>query len=211
MRDRVCRGLMKIRYISDVAGLAEVREALDGASRIALDCEAAGYHRYSDRLCLIQLTVDGLTYLVDPLAVEPGPALAGALASSSTEVIMHGADYDVRLLDRDLGLSVSGLFDTQIGASLLGAEATGLSALLEARLGVRISKKFQKADWAQRPLPAGMIEYAALDTGISLILRTSLARSSRGPAGSTGPPRSSGSSRKCVSTRARERWIRSFA
>jgi ribonuclease D len=156
---------MQIRYVSDVAGLAEVREALDGASRIALDCEAAGYHRYSDRLCLIQLTVGGVTYLVDALAIEPGPALAEALASPSTEVIMHGADYDVRLLDRDVGIRVAGLFDTQIGASLLGAEATGLGALLEARLGVHTSKKFQKADWAQRPLPAAMIEYAALDTG----------------------------------------------
>jgi ribonuclease D len=151
--------------VSDVAGLAEVREALGGASRIALDCEAAGYHRYSDRLCLIQLTVDGLTYLVDSLAVDPGPALAEGLASPSTEVIMHGADYDVRLIDRDLGIHVSGLFDTQIGASLLGEEATGLGALLEGRLGVHISKKFQKADWAQRPLPAAMIQYAALDTG----------------------------------------------
>lgn len=155
---------MQIQYVSDVAGLAEVREALDGASRIALDCEAAGYHRYSDRLCLIQLTVNGRTFLLDPLRVEPGPTLGEALRSASTEVIMHGADYDVRLIDRDLGIRVSGLFDTQIGASLLGAEATGLGALLEARLGVHISKKFQKADWAQRPLPPAMIEYAATDT-----------------------------------------------
>jgi ribonuclease D len=155
---------MQIKYVSDVAGLAEVREALDGASRIALDCEAAGYHRYSDRLCLIQLTVGGRTFLLDPLSVDPSPILGEALTSPSTEVIMHGADYDVRLIDRDLGIRVSGLFDTQIGASLLGAEATGLGALLGARFGVQLSKKFQKADWAQRPLPPAMIEYAALDT-----------------------------------------------
>ena len=77
---------------------------------------------------------------------------------------MHGADFDVRLIDRDLGIRVARLFDTQIAASLLGVEALGLSFLLENRLGIKLSKKYQKADWAQRPLPPPMREYAALDT-----------------------------------------------
>jgi ribonuclease D len=77
---------------------------------------------------------------------------------------MHGADYDIRLLDRDLEIGLRGLFDTQTAATLLGAPAVGLASLLEEHLGVNLPKTHQRADWAQRPLPAGMLEYAADDT-----------------------------------------------
>jgi ribonuclease D len=77
---------------------------------------------------------------------------------------MHGADYDLRLLDRDLGIRLHGLFDTQVAAALLGEKALGLQALLESRLGISLSKKYQRADWAERPLTEGMLEYAADDT-----------------------------------------------
>ena len=40
----------------------------------------------------------------------------------------------------------------------------GLQALLEKYLGVKVSKRFQKADWARRPLSREMVEYAAGDT-----------------------------------------------
>lgn len=155
---------MDIRYIADSEGLETVRSALDSANRIALDCEAAGYHRYSDRLCLLQLTVGDTTFVLDPFGVDPEPVLRPALEDPGVEVLMHGADFDVRLLDRDLGIGLAGLFDTQIAASLLGVSALGLSSLLESRLGVELSKKYQKADWAQRPLPQPMLQYAALDT-----------------------------------------------
>jgi len=135
------------------------------APRIALDLEAAGFHRYSDQVCLVQVTTpDERTWIVDPLAFDPAPFLAPALEDPGTEVVMHGADFDVRLLHRDLGIQLSGLFDTQIAASLLGESALGLSSLLEKHLGIEVSKKHQRADWAQRPLPDAMIEYAAEDT-----------------------------------------------
>jgi ribonuclease D len=139
-------------------------EALSGATRFALDCEAAGFHRYSDRLCLLQITVADETYVVDPLAFDPTPLLRGPLEDPSVAVVMHGADFDLRLLSRDLGLRLHGLVDTQIQAALIGETALGLSSLLESRLGVRLSKKFQRADWAARPLEEGMLEYAADDT-----------------------------------------------
>ena len=155
---------MEIRYIDSRQGVEVVRSTLGAADRIALDCEAAGYHRYSDRLCLLQLTAGGRTYLLDPFEIDPAPALRPALEDPAVEVVMHGADFDIRLLDRDLGIRVTGLFDTQIAASLLGVDAVGLSSLVESRLGVQLSKKFQKADWAKRPLPEPMKKYAAADT-----------------------------------------------
>ena len=129
-----------------------------------MDCEAAGYHRYSDRLCLLQLSTGGATFVLDPLAVDLGPALKPALEDPERRVIMHGAAYDLRLLRRDLNAAATNLFDTQVAAALLGEDATGLQALLERHLGVRLNKKFQRADWAARPLSREMIDYAADDT-----------------------------------------------
>ena len=131
---------------------------------LALDCEAAGFHRYSDRLCLLQISTSSATHIVDPLAFDPGDTLRGPLEDPAIEVLMHGADYDIRLLDRDLGGGLRGLFDTQVAAALLGESSLGLAALLERHLGVKLSKKFQRADWARRPLPDDMLEYAASDT-----------------------------------------------
>ncbi|MGE0158978.1 MAG: ribonuclease D [Gemmatimonadales bacterium] len=137
---------------------------LTRATRFALDCEAAGFHRYSDRLCLLQLTTDRATWVIDPLAFDPSGLLRGPLEDPKITVVMHGADFDLRLLRRDLGIRLRGLFDTQIAAQLVGEETLGLAGLLESRLGVRLSKKYQRADWAERPLLEPMLEYAADDT-----------------------------------------------
>jgi ribonuclease D len=150
-----------IRSSEDAAGL---RDDLASTRRLALDCEAAGFHRYSDRLCLLQLTTELGTYIIDPLGFDPSDMLRGPLESPGVEVVMHGADFDLRLLSRDLGIELRGIFDTQIAAQLLGEEAIGLAALLESRLGVVVSKKYQRADWAERPLTTPMLEYAAGDT-----------------------------------------------
>lgn len=139
--------------------------SLSRGGPIALDCEAAGFHRYTDRLCLVQLTAsDGTDYILDPLAMDVGPLLRPVLEDPDVRVLMHGADYDIRLLDRDLGIRLRGLFDTQAAAAMLGASALGLAALLEQHLDVRLEKKYQRADWARRPLPDAMLDYAASDT-----------------------------------------------
>jgi ribonuclease D len=129
-----------------------------------VDTEAAGYHRYLDRVCLIQLSTRSDTYLVDPLALEAISPLEPLLAAADVEVVFHDADYDLRLLDRDFGIDVRGLFDTRIAAQFLGEPGIGLASLVEKYVGVRLAKKFQRADWAQRPLPREMLEYAAEDT-----------------------------------------------
>lgn len=150
-----------VQSTHDAGGLIE---DLGKAKRIALDCEAAGFHRYSDRLCLVQLSTERATYLIDPLAFNPSDILRGPLEDPSVTVVMHGADFDLRLISRDLRIRLHGLFDTQIAAQLVGEETLGLAGLLESRFGVRLSKKFQRADWAERPLSDAMLEYAAEDT-----------------------------------------------
>lgn len=156
---------MTLEYI-DSARHAETAVAeLAGEASLALDCEAAGFHRYSDRLCLVQIsTPAGRDLIFDPLEVELGGLLRPLLEDPGRTLFMHGGDYDLRLLDRDLGINPRGVFDTQIAASLLGLPGLGLAALLEEHFQVRLSKKYQRADWAARPLEQGMLEYAAADT-----------------------------------------------
>lgn len=155
---------MSYELIDTVEGLSRLADFLQGARRIALDLEAAGFHRFSDRLCLVQLSTQEGTHLLDPLALDLRGTLRPLLEDPEIQVVMHGADFDIRLLDRDLDIHLQGLFDTQTAASLLGAQAIGLASLLEEHLGVDLSKKHQRADWAQRPLPKGMLAYAAADT-----------------------------------------------
>ena len=128
---------MSFAFVDDPAELPLLRRALESEPWLALDCEAAGFHRYSDRLCLLQISTSSATQIVDPLALDPRAALRGPLEDPDIEVLMHGADYDLRLLDRDLGVGLRGLFDTQVAAALLGENSLGLAALLERHLGVK--------------------------------------------------------------------------
>ena len=150
-----------IRSEAESEGLAR---DLASCERFALDCEAAGFHRYSDRLCLVQVTVGDQTYIVDPLAFDASELLREPIEDPDRRVVMHGSDFDLRLLSRDLGIRLRSLVDTQIQASLLGISSLGLASLLDERFGVKLSKKYQRADWAERPLTDGMLAYAASDT-----------------------------------------------
>lgn len=155
---------MNIRLIDRDDELERMHDEVGASRRIALDCEAAGFHRYSDRLCLVQLTAESTTYVLDPFAVSLETVLRPLLEDPTREVVMHGADFDLRLLDRDLGIHISGLFDTQVAATLLGKSGVGLQSLLSGELGIHLPKKYQRADWALRPLPDPMLQYAAKDT-----------------------------------------------
>lgn len=146
------------------------------APRVALDTEAASFHRYVDRVYLVQLSSDSETAVVDPLALDALDALGAVLRDPHTEIVLHDADYDLRILDRDYGFRARRLFDTRLAAQLAGEPSVGLATLLETHFGVRVNKKFQRADWSRRPLSAEMIEYAADDTRHLLALRDHLAR-----------------------------------
>lgn len=132
---------------------------------VAVDIESNGFHRYPERICLVQLAVHGSVFLIDPLAVpDPGP-LSKLLADPSVEKILHSADYDLRSLDRDWGFRVRNLFDTSIAAAFVGSSRLGLGAVLGEYLGVEVtkSKKLQRADWTDRPLSPQALHYAAQD------------------------------------------------
>jgi ribonuclease D len=143
---------------------------------IALDTEGASFHRFVDRIYLLQLSTRERTAIIDPIPIGKPPALGRILEDPAIEIVFHDADYDLRLLEQDYQWQVRNIFDTRIAAQLLGLRAFGLAALLERYFGVKLDKKHQRADWSMRPLPQGMLDYAAQDTIHLLELRDRLER-----------------------------------
>lgn len=148
--------------VQDAAGLERLVESLRAEPSVALDTESNSFHVYRERVCLLQLSSPAQDWIVDPLAVDLRPL--GALLCDGRETVLHGADYDVRCLWREYGWRLPRLFDTMVAARRLGRTALGLSALVESRFGVRLSKAHQRSDWGRRPLSRDQLAYAALDT-----------------------------------------------
>jgi len=142
-------------------GLAGVLEDVLATPVVALDTEADSFHHYYEKLCLIQVATPDREALVDPLAGLDLRSLVKLLESK--RLIVHGGDYDLRLLNRHFGFVPGELFDTMLAAQLLGQKELGLAALIQRYFGVAMDKGVQRADWSRRPLPPDLAAYALGD------------------------------------------------
>lgn len=134
---------------------------LDRSEEVALDTEADNLYHYRTRVCLLQFFVAGNIYLVDVLAPIDLDPLWTRLASK--HLLMHGSDFDLRLLYDLCQFKPKSMFDTMLAAQLLNRQRIGLAALLEEHFGVQLDKDSQKANWSKRPLTPKLLDYAALD------------------------------------------------
>jgi ribonuclease D len=144
--------------------LFEACHGLRDEPELALDLEADSLHHYQEKVCLLQLSTRDATWLIDPLLVRDMSPLGELLADPGRLIVFHGGDYDIRSLHRDFGISVGRMYDTMIAAQFINLTEFGLAALLRSHFGVELDKRFQKADWSQRPLSTDMANYAAHDT-----------------------------------------------
>ncbi len=146
-------------------------EALRPAGRLAIDIEADSLYHYFEKVCLIQISTDSETFVLDPLVVRDLSPLGPILSDPGVEKVFHAATYDIHCLRRDYGFTFSKIFDTHVAAQLVGYEQLGLSALMEKLLGISHSKRRQRDDWSRRPLASEQLDYAAMDTHHLLRLR----------------------------------------
>jgi ribonuclease D len=150
-------------YVREPATMESLIRHIGSAQRIALDTEADSLHNYFEKVCLIQLSIEGQHYLVDPLSDLDLSVFTEALAEKP--LILHGGDYDLRMLRVSLGFRPRRkVFDTMIAAQLLGIEQISLAALIERYFGIMIAKEGQKSDWSRRPLSEKQLRYAISDT-----------------------------------------------
>jgi ribonuclease D len=191
--DFVIPSSLNIRHSSFQSGvvatnaeLAELVRKIHAAERVAVDTEADSLHSYREKLCLVQISVPAVAdivdagpdlkttspsrdhrsrlqydFIVDPLADIDLEPLRRALEPK--EIVLHGADYDLRMLRRGLNFVAHKIFDTTIAARLLGIREFSLAALVKRYFGLELPKGSQKANWAKRPLPVRMAEYAIND------------------------------------------------
>lgn len=153
-----------MKWIDDQRELDSALERVAAQPVVAVDTEADSLHSYFDKVCLVQISIPGDDFVIDPLARVDLARFGKVLGDASVRKVLHGADYDLRILNRDFGFTTTNLIDTMVCAQLLGYEAFGLAALLDRHFGVKVNKAHQRADWAMRPLPPDMLEYAAMDT-----------------------------------------------
>lgn len=162
------------QFIDTSEALAAFANQIAKADIVAVDLEADSMFHYKEKVCLLQMGANGHSAVIDPLAIGDLSVLAGMFQDSAICKVLHGADYDVRSLFRDFGISIANLFDTQLACMYLGYKETGLEAVVGNHFGVTLNKKYQKKDWSQRPLPSGMVDYAASDVAYLIPLAQSL-------------------------------------
>ncbi len=143
--------------------------------QVAVDTESNSLYAYREQVCLIQFSTPQTDYLLDPLALEDLTPLAPFFANPRIEKIFHAAEYDLICLKRDFDFAFENIFDTMQAARILGYPNIGLAAMLEAEFGIHIEKRYQRANWGERPLSPAMLAYARLDTHYLINLRHNLA------------------------------------
>jgi ribonuclease D len=162
------------QLIDQPGQLAPLLAALDKVKEVALDTEADNMFHFRTRVCLLQFLVGKEIFLVDALAPLKLDALWSRLATK--HLLMHGSDFDLRLLHDFCRFRPKGIFDTMLAAQLLNRPRIGLAPLLDDHFGVKLSKESQKANWSRRPLTQKMLDYAALDVWHLPALRDILTR-----------------------------------
>jgi len=158
-------------WISSPGELRSMTDRLSQEHRLAIDTESNSLHAFREQVCLIQFSIPDVDYLLDPLALPDLSPLSSLFSNPEIEKTFHAAEYDLLCLKRDFNFSVINMFDTMQAARILGYPAVGLNNLLQEKFDISLDKRFQKADWAKRPLPNDQLNYARMDTHYLLDLR----------------------------------------
>ncbi len=167
-------GLPEPAIIEKPGDLKRLAGILSHESIVAVDTESNSLHAYREQVCLIQFSTTQEDFLVDPLALRDLSPLGPIFAHPEIEKVFHAAEYDLICLRRDFGFKFNNLFDTMVAASILGRNEVGLGSMLENEFGIQLDKRFQRAEWGERPLPAHLLNYARYDTHYLIQLRDRL-------------------------------------
>lgn len=152
-----------IKLIDNEKKLEELIDAFETTNTVGVDLEADSMYHFKEKVCLLQIALNGTSVVIDPLQIHDMSSLKPLFSRSDIKKIFHGADYDVRSLNRDFDIEINNLFDTQLACRFLGYKETGLEAVMHKLFNVDLDKRYQKKNWAKRPLPHEMIDYAAKD------------------------------------------------
>ncbi|NVM21903.1 MAG: HRDC domain-containing protein [Desulfobacterales bacterium] len=168
--------ILEPQLIEELSGLESLGKQLAEEELLGVDIEADSLHHYFPKVCLIQISTNQHTFVIDPLAIQTIDPLRPLFSSHKTKKIFHDANYDLRSLFRDFSIETNNIFDTMVASQLIGEKEPGLSAVLKKRFGIHLNKKYQRSNWSKRPLPRNMLIYAGHDTAHLIRLCRALER-----------------------------------
>ena len=163
-----------VHIVNETETLNDCIKKLKGSSEIAVDTESDSLFVYFEKVCLIQISADGQSYVIDPLETGDLSGLNDIFSDPNILKIFHAAEYDLMCLKRDFKFEFRNLFDTMIAARMLGRKEIGLGSLLESEFDIHLDKHYQKANWGVRPLSREMLQYAVSDTRFLIDLKNKL-------------------------------------
>jgi ribonuclease D len=166
--------MLQFTFIESDADLVEACARICKHTIIGVDLEADSMHSFKEKICLIQVATKDEAFLVDPFTIDHFSPFVAVLENPEIIKVFHGADFDVRSLDREMGAQIENLFDTEIACRFLNVRERGLAALLKDHFDVYVDKKFQKQDWSKRPLKSDMVAYSVGDVAYLITLHSRL-------------------------------------
>src|SRR5258706_3120634 len=171
-----------------ITNAGELRRAVDELlhkQAVGLDTETTQLDPYTGRLRLIQLAAQDAIYIVDLNRFTDGDLkhsealapLRQLLTSPRPIKIAHNAKFDAKFLKYNLGVDVTGGFDTLLASQLVSAgdleERQSLAAISDRYLNETVDKSERLSNW-DFELSEAQLEYAARDAAVLLPLRDKL-------------------------------------
>ena len=163
-------------FINQQSVFEDLMQRLSSEKTLAVDTEANSLYAYREQVCLIQISTDKTDFIIDPLPLHDLSALGDLFKDPGVEKIFHASEYDILIMNDDFDFEFRNLFDTMLAAQILGRAKLGLDALMEEIIGIKVNKKYQRANWGKRPLTDDMLQYAQMDTHYLIKIRQTLAK-----------------------------------
>ncbi|KAJ1968190.1 exosome nuclease subunit [Dispira parvispora] len=159
------------QWVSTEAQLDTLVDKLTQVTEVAVDLEHHNLRSFQGFVCLMQISTRGEDFLVDTLVLREHIWKLNRIFTNPRIVkVFHGAESDIKWLQRDFGVYVVGLFDTYHATKVLSYPHHSLAFLLQRFCDFTADKRYQLADWRIRPLPQEMLSYAQSDTHFLLYI-----------------------------------------
>lgn len=162
----------RYEYVTDMDSLNRALEDLEKQKAIGVDVESSGLNAYLDKLLMVQLGTDEISYIIDIRDVDLRSVLRYKELMENPKIIkiLHNAKFDYKFLKHHTGVEMTNIYDTMLAEGVLtaglGSGYSGLKSLAFQYLGLKMDKAIRttfEGMLHQRFTPE-QLEYGALDT-----------------------------------------------
>lgn len=155
---------MDYTYIDSDQKLADFCASIEAADYCAIDTEFVREKTYYPVLALIQIATEQHMGCIDPLAFDDFEPLKKLLQKTDLIKVFHSSSQDLEILFQSYEQVPTPVFDTQLAAAVLGySHQISYADLVLDITEVRLEKKYTRANWVNRPLTEGELDYAMDD------------------------------------------------